>query len=315
MLVLHECTAGIDVHRKVAVVSIAMKDQNAKTVFDTREYPTFRADLKRMAEWIKSRGVSLSIMEGTGVYWKSVYEVLEDTEVPTILVNARHVKNVPGRKTDVLDSQWLAELGMHGLLRASFIPCLDIRDLRMLTRYRCRLVGMLASEKNRLNKTLDECGVRLGCVVSDIDGVSARAMITKLIDGQLEPRDLAKLARGRLRKKIPDLERSLDGRISDRHRYLLRQITNHIDAIKLMLVDIDAQVVAAMQPYKKQWNLIQTVPGFDEISAAMLLAEIGPDMSVFKTKDRLSSWAGLCPGNNESAGKKSLVAYEKAIRM
>ena len=236
--------------------------------------------------------------------FRSVWDELEKAELKVYVVNARHVKNVPGRKTDVQDSEWLAELGRCGLLRPSFIPPADLRELRMLTRYRHKLSGYLAGEKNRLHKVLDSCGIRLGCVVSSIDGVSATRIIEALIEGSESPDEIANLAVGRLRSKKPQIKMALEGELSDRHRFLLERILRHIRWLEDQIREIDSQVVAAMKPHREQWQLIQTVPGFDTMSAAMLLAEIGSDMKRFGHKNRLCSWAGICPGNNESAGKK-----------
>ena len=246
-------------------------------------------------------------MESTGVYWRSVYDVLETHGIEAYVVNARHIKQVPGRKTDVLDSEWLAELGRCGLLRNSFIPPMDLRQVRMLTRYRQRLVGIIASEKNRLHKVLDEAGIRLGCVATDIDGLSAREMIAALIEGQQTPEELAQLARGRMRPKLQQLKQALVGELSDRHRFLLAELQQHIQSLQSQCHKMDEQIVAAMKPYQVQWQLLQTMPGVDEMSAAMLLAEIGVDMSRFGSKARLSSWAGVCPGNHESAGKRKYI--------
>jgi transposase len=279
----------------------------------TRQYSTFRKELAKLAHWLEQEEVELAVMESTGVYWKAVYEEIEEVGVKVIVVNALHVKKVPGRKTDVLDSEWLAELARCGLLRASFIPPKDLRELRLLTRYRKKLVGYLSGEKNRLHKVLDDCGIRLGNVVSDIDGVSAQQMIASLITGNKSAEEIAKQARGSLRKKEPELILSLEGRISDRHRDLLRRIEKHIKWLREQIAELDAQVVAAMEPYKQQWQLLQTIPGIDEIAAAMLLPEIGTDMKQFGSKERLSSWAGICPGNNESAGKKRVDESAKAI--
>jgi transposase len=297
-------SAGLDVHKRVVVCTVLIENARGQIERQTREFGTFRKELNKLAEWLSESEVEIAVMESTGIYWKSVYEAIEREEVKVYVVNARHVKNVPGRKTDVGDSEWLAELARCGLLRASFIPPHDLRELRLLTRYRGKLVGTLSAEKNRLHKILDGCGIRLGNVVSDIDGVSAREMIEALIEGNKEPYEIVLLARGRLNKKIPELIEALDGELSDRHRFLLKQIHSHIKWLEDRIREINRQVVAAMKPYREEWHLLQTIPGIDELCAAMLLAEIGPDMSCFGSKDHLSSWAGMCPGNNESAGKK-----------
>lgn len=299
--------AGLDVHRKIVVCTVLCETENGSLKKETREYPTFQQDLKKLAMWLTGLQIELAVMESTGVYWKSVYEALEVQGVKVYVVNARHVKQVPGRKTDVLDSEWLAELARCGLLKPSFIPPKDLRELRLLTRYRQKLTGMLAGEKNRLHKILDDAGIRLGCVVSDIDGVSARKMIEALIEEQIVPSEIAQLAQGRLRGKKNLLKQALVGKLSDRHRFLLKGIQSHIQWLEARLFEIDGQVVAAMQPYQEEWQLLQTIPAVDKLSAAMLLAEIGADMESFANKEHLSSWAGLCPGNYESAGKKKVV--------
>jgi transposase len=303
--------AGLDVHKGVVTCTLLKEDSQGVLVKETREFPTFRRQLEELAGWLKSAEVELAVMESTGIYWKAVYEALEDAGLKVFVVNAMHVKKVPGRKTDVQDSEWLAELARCGLLRASFIPPKDLRQLRLLTRYRSKLSGYLAGEKNRLHKILDDCGVRLGCVVSDIDGVCARKMILALIEGKKGPEEIARLAHGRLKAKQPEIILALDGRMSDRHRFLLRRIESHIRWLEKQMGQIDSQVVAAMEPYRKEWELMQTIPGIDEIGAAMLLAEIGTDMTRFGSSDKLSSWAGMCPGNNETAGKKKKRSHPK----
>jgi transposase len=304
---LAKCSAGLDVHKAVIVCTILSEDEQGALHKQTREYRSFREELDALASWLVAMKVEIAVMESTGVYWKSLYEALEQREVKVYVVNARYVKQVPGRKTDVLDSEWLAELARCGLLKPSFIPPRDLRELRLWTRYRQKLMGILGSEKNRLHKFLDDAGIRLGCVVSDIDGVSARQMIAALIAGKQPPELIAELAKGRLRTKQDQLKQALVGHISDRHRFLLKRIESHIQWLKAQLAEIDEQVVAAMAPYRESWQLLQTIPGIDQHSAAMLLAEMGDDMERFGSRERLSAWAGLCPGNNESAGKKRVV--------
>lgn len=298
------CSAGLDVHKATVVCTIVWEDEDGKMQKATRQYSTFRKNLRELAKWLGENRVELAVMESTGIYWRTVYDVIEEFGIKVYVVNARHVKNVPGRKTDVLDSEWLAELARCGLLRASFIPPKDLRQLRLLTRYRRKLSGYLGGEKNRIQKILEDCGIKLGCVVSDINGVSAKRMIVALIEGRLLPEEMVKLCVSRLQKKEEEIKLALDGNISDRHRFLLRRIMGHIEWFERQIEEIDSQVVNAMRPYIKEWELLQTLPGVDEISAAMLLTEIGVDMSRFGSKERLSSWAGMSPGNNESAGKK-----------
>ncbi|MBF0240614.1 MAG: IS110 family transposase [SAR324 cluster bacterium] len=244
-------------------------------------------------------------MESTGIYWKQVYESLENVGIIPWVVNAYHIKKVPGRKTDVQDSEWLAELARCGLLKASFVPPKDFRQLRMLTRYRKKLSGTLSSEKNRLYKILESCGIKLSIVLSDIDGVSARRIISALIEsGEIQPDKLASLLHGRLLPKLLMIQKSLATSLSERQRFLLKKIHAHMLWLESQIEQIDEQLVAAMVPYQEQYQLLQTIPGIDHISATMLLAELGIDMSVFPNKHHLCSWAGLTPGNNESAGKR-----------
>jgi len=293
------CCAGLDVHRRQVVSTVIREGSKA-----AREYGTFHRELQELAHWLQRERVELAVMESTGIYWKAIYAALEEAGIETRVVNARHVKQVPGRKTDVQDSEWLAELARCGLLRSSFIPPRDLRELRLLTRYRRKLTGMLSAEKNRLHKVLDDAGIRLGCVVSDIDGISARAMVEALIRGGSTPEQMAEKALGRLQKKRDALQLALEGEISDRHRLVLKKILLHVKWLQRQIVTIDGQIVAAMKPYQEEWKLLQTIPGFDILSAAMLLAEIGVDMGRFAGRDRLCSWAGMCPGNQESAGKR-----------
>lgn len=296
--------AGLDVHSLVIVATVLIDEGGESITRVTREFKTFHSDLKVLAAWLHDQAVEMVAMESTGLYWRVVYEALEDADVPGIVVNARHMRNVPGHKTDVQDSEWIADLLRCGLLKASFIPPRDFRELRMLTRYRRKLVTMRASEKQRVIKTLDSAGVKLGFVVSSIDGASAQKMIDALIVGHRSAAAIAELAQGRLRLKVDDIKKSLDGKLTDRHRFALREIRAHIVAIGEAIGRIDDQVFAALQPYRQEWLLLQTIPGLEEASAAALLAEIGVDMRKFGSKEQISSWAALCPGTNESAGKR-----------
>lgn len=220
-----------------------------------------------------------------------------------MVVNAHFIKHVPGRKTDMCDSEWLAVLARFGLVRGSFIPPKDLRELRLVSRYRRKLAGMLASETNRLHKVLDDGGIKLGAVVSDIKGVSARAMVAGLVDGKTID-ELLDMARGSLKNKRDDLQASLDGDLSARHLFILSELHGHITALEQQLAKIDAYLVDAMKPYQGAFELLQTLPGVDAVSSAMILIEIGDDMSQFGDAEKLASWAALCPGNNESAGKR-----------
>lgn len=305
--------AGLDIHKMVVVATIQAEQEDGHITEVTESFGTFRKNRRQLCRWLKKHEVELVVMESTGIYWKSIYRSLEAAEIQTFVVNARHVKQVPGRKTDVKDSQWLATLGRFGLLRSSFIPPQDLRELRMLTRQRQKLQGMLSAETNRLHKALDDSGIRLGGVVSDINGVSAQAMIAGLIEGKT-PQELIEYARGRLKSKTTELFDSLDESLGERHRFLLHMIHNHIGFIEDETRLIDEYIFAAMAPYQQQWEFLQTVPGIDKISAAMLIVEIGVDMERFGSKENLASWAGMCPGNNESAGKRKSGKTRKGNR-
>ena len=241
-----KCVAGLDVHKATVVCTLLDEIEGRDLVKQTREYGAFREDLNHLAGWLKESGVDLVAMESTGIYWKQVYEAIEEAELMGYVVNARHVKNVPGRKTDVQDSEWLAELARCGLLRPSFIPPRDFRQLRLVTRYRKKLTGILSAEKNRLHKLLEAFGVKLSCVVSNLDGVSSNRMLQGMLDG-LEPEEIVKLAVGRLRNKKPALLRALEGyRINDRDRFLLSCLLCHIRWIEEQLEKIDEKIVDAM---------------------------------------------------------------------
>jgi transposase len=300
---LYRCVAGLDVHRMLYVLTVLIEQADGGVQKHQRSFQGFQRDVRAMVTWLQSLGVELVIMESTGIYWKSVYAALEAAGIPAHVVNARHVKNVPGRKTDVADSEWLAQLGRFGLVRPSFIPPKDLRELRLVSRYRQKLSQMQASEKNRLHKVLDDAGIKLGAVVADIDGVSARAMIEGLIAGQPKEQ-LAQLAKGVMRKKHEVLELSLEGELTARHRLVLEYVQAHNRYLQAELAKLDAYLIEAMAPYREYWQLLQTIPGLDQISAAMILIEIGDDLSAFAKAKHLASWAALCPGNHESAGKR-----------
>jgi transposase len=300
---LYACVAGLDVHRMLYVLTVLTEQADGSLSKQQCQFAGFQRDVRALVAWLQSLGVELVIMESTGIYWKSVYAALEEAGIPAHVVNARHVKNVPGRKTDIADSEWLAQLGRFGLVRPSFIPPKDLRELRLVSRYRQKLSQMQASEKNRLHKILDDAGIKLGAVVADIDGVSARAMIQGLIAGQ-PIEQLAAMAKGVMRHKRSVLELSLEGELTARHRFVLEHIQAHHRYLEAELASLDAYLIEAMAPYREYWQLLQTIPGIDQISAALILIEIGDDLSAFANAKHLASWAALCPGNHESAGKR-----------
>jgi transposase len=300
---LYRRIAGLDVHRMLYVLTVLIELDDGTVAKHQRSFGGFKRDRRALVAWLLELGVGRVVMESTGIYWKSIYAALEQAGIPAMVVNARHVKNVPGRKTDLSDSEWLAQLGRFGLVKPSFIPPEDLRELRLVSRYRQKLAQALAGEKNRLHKLLDDAGIKLGAVVSDIDGVSARAMIAGLIEGQ-PAESLLDLAKGTLRGKRDELGLSLEGELSPRHRFVLAQIHGHIQYLESALAKVDAKLIDAMAPYAEHWQFLQTLPGIDQISAAMILVEIGTDLSVFGDAGHFASWAALCPGNHESAGKR-----------
>ena len=300
---LHRRVAGIDVHRMLHVVTVLIEEDDGTISKHQREFGGFKRDLKAMAAWLQELGVELVVMESTGIYWKSAHAHIERVGIPALVVNAHFIKYVPGRKTDMGDSEWLAVLARFGLVRGSFIPPKDLRELRILSRYRRKVSQMLASETNRMHKVLEDGGIKLGAVVSDLNGVSAREMVAGLIEGKPLGEMLA-MARGSLKNKRDDLAASLDNDLSPRHLFVLRQLHEHVTSLERQLAQIDAELFRAMTPYHWAWVLLQTIPGIDAIASAMILIEIGDDMSRFGDADRLASWAALCPGNHESAGKR-----------
>lgn len=300
---LHRRVAGIDVHRMLHVVTVLIEQSDGSMQRHTREFGGFRRDCRTLAAWLTELGVELVVMESTGIYWKSVYAHLERAGIAAWVVNAHMIKHVPGRKTDMADSEWLAVLARFGLVRASFIPPKDLRELRLVSRYRRKLSAMCASQINRLHKILDDGGIKLGGVVSDINGVSARAMVSALIEGKSIDHMLG-LARGQLKHKREDLSASLEGDLSARHLFVLGHLHAHIETLQGELAEIDRYLLAAMQPYAWAHQLLQTIPGIDQIAAALILIEIGDDMSRFGCAQRIASWAALSPGNDESAGKR-----------
>jgi transposase len=311
---IYNRSAGLDVHKDVVVCTILI-NEGSTLRNEVRQFSTFLRDLRKLASWLKSEKVEIAVMESTSVYWYPVYEALEEEDLPASVVNAFHVKNVPGRKTDQNDSCWLAELAMCGLLRSSLVPIRDLRELRVVSRYRTKLIGMAAAEKNRLAKCLDSAGIKLSSVLSDIDGVTARKLIDVLCSTKepCSPEVIRSCLpkKGRIKASQQELQRACEGRLSDRHRHVLGSICRHLDYIHYEIMMIDAQIVGGMAPYKEQYELLQTLPGVDSHSAAILLIETGGDISKFKNAKHFCAWAGVSPGNNESAGKKNTQRHAK----
>ena len=260
-------------------------------------------ELLSMREWLLSQGCTHVAMESTGVYWKPVYAILEGA-FQIVVANAQHVKKVPGRKTDVKDAEWIADLLCHGLLRQSFVPPKPIRELRDLTRYRRKLVESQSAERNRLLKVLETANIKLASVATDVFGTSGRLMLRALIQGKATPQEMAELAKRKLRSKIPQLELALEGRLEDHHRFLLKLQLDRLERVEGDLAVLEQRIQEKLAPYTAQLALLDEIPGVDWTLAAVIIAELGVDMSVFPSVSQLASWAGVCPGNNESAGKR-----------
>jgi transposase len=303
MDVVYTHGAGLDVHKKTVVAAICVPDPDGGWHKEKRTFSTMTADLLTLSDWLLGHGVTHVAMESTGEYWKPVFNILEDN-LEVLLVNAQHVKAVPGRKTDVTDAEWLAELLKHGLLRASFIPPKGQRELRELTRHRSSFVRERATLVNRVQKVLESANIKLASVASDVLGVSGRAMLAALIAGQASPVEMAELAHGRLREKRDQLVRALDGRVQPHHRFVLTELLCQIDNLDETVARFDAQIVAYCAPLAEAVTLVDTIPGVGREIAEIIVAEIGSDMSRFPTADHLAAWAGVAPGNNESGGKR-----------
>lgn len=305
MEVLVDRCAGLDVHQKSVMACIRTPAPDGGRAQQVREFRTFTDDLLRLRDWLAAEGVTQVAMEATGVYWRPVWHVLEGAAgFELLLVNAQHVKAVPGRKTDVADAAWLAQLLECGLLRGSFVPPPVIARLRDLTRYRKKLVEDRAKETQRIQKLLEDAGIKLDSVVSDVLGKSARQMLEALIGGTRDPDVLADMARTRMRPKIPELRRALEGRFGSHHALLLQVHLDHIDHLSSAVERLDAEVEKVIAPFDEHARRLCTIPGVGRRTAEVMIAEIGVDMGRFPTAHHLASWAGMCPGNHESAGKR-----------
>jgi transposase len=303
MEVTYKRCAGLDVHKKSVVASVRVWEGDELRE-ETRSFGTMWEDLWQMADWLRAEAVTHVAMESTGVYWKPIFNVLEgDFEV--WVVNAKHIKHVKGRKSDIKDAEWIAQLMQYGLLAPSFIPEAPQRELRELVRYRTHLIEERTREVNRVHKALEDANIKLSSVATDVMGVSGRQMLQAIIAGKDDPAALAQLAKGRMRSKIDELERALTGRVKDSHRVLLRLHLEHIDELNAKLEQLEEEIEKLLPPFDQDdlIDRLDTIPGVDRRVAQIIIAEIGVDMSRFPSADHLTSWAGLSPGQNESAGK------------
>jgi transposase len=303
MDLIHSCCAGLDVHKKTVVACIRRAGPDGQASRQVRTFGTMTAELIALADWLDAQGVSHVALESTGVYWKPVFHLLEG-RFEVLLVNARHIKQVPGRKTDVKDAEWIAQLLQYGLLRPSFIPPPPIRELRDLTRHRAQLVRERATVVNRIQKVLEDANIKLASVATDVLGASGRAMLAALVAGGADPAALAALARGRLREKAPELTLALHGRVTAHHRFLLRTLLRQVDQLEGLIAEYAARIEEATAPFAEAAARLESIPGLGARAAEVIVAEIGTDMTNFPTAGHLASWAGLCPGNDESAGKR-----------
>lgn len=300
---IYRRVVALDVHQAKLTVCALFENADGEAQVELREFGCFKRDRRAMAEWVASFEPEVVVMESTGIYWKSPYAALEKAGLVALVVNAHPVKQVPGRKTDIADAQWLAILARSGLLKGGFVPPQNLRELRLVSRQMQKFTGLLAGEKNRLHKVLTDGGIRLSAVVSDIHGPSARAMIKGLLNGET-PEQVLSYASKRLKASEEELLDALDGELSDTHRFVLREILAHIQELEARLRGFQQHLLDALQPHQSLLQALQTIPGLDAIGAAMRLVEIGTDMEAFGSPEKLAAWAGVCPGNNESAGKR-----------
>lgn len=298
-----ERCCGLDVHQKTVVACLLVGGLDQQPTESIRTFATTTKGLVELRYWLVENRCSQVAIESTGIYWRPVFHVLEDS-VTVLLANAYHMSQVPGRKTDLKDAQWIARLLRWGLLRPSIIPPRPVRELRELCRYRKKLTEHAAAEKNRIQKVLEDANIKLSSVVSDVFGVSGRAMLGALKQGQLTPAETANLARGSLRKKMGQLTDALEGHVNEHHRYLIQEQLAHLDYLETLITDLNQSITEKAKPYAHEVSLMCTTPGVDTVTAQHILAEIGADITLFPSADHLASWVGICPGNNESAGKR-----------
>jgi len=303
MEALVERACGLDVHKKQVTVSIIVPGKGNRLRRETRTFGTVTRELERLREWLRAEGITHVGMESTGIYWRPVYAVLEG-HFTLIVANAQHIKNVPGRKTDVKDAEWLANLVRHGLIRASFVPGPLLRELRELTRYRRKLVEAQSAQRNRVQKLLETANIKIGSVASDVFGVSGMRILRALVDGEQAPATMAGLAVGKLRNKRAELELALEGCMTEAHRFLLGEQLALLDQFAERIQNIEKRIEAKIVPYREAVALLAELPGVDNLLAVTIIAEMGDDMRVFPTAAHAAAWAGVAPGNNESGGKQ-----------
>lgn len=307
--------AGLDVHHKSVKCAVRCRQESGKLFAEIRSFGTMTRNLRTLADYLQALGVTHVALEATGVLWKPIWNVLEG-RFTLLLVNPRHLKKVPGRKTDVSDAQWIAQLLQHGLLRGSFVPDRKLRNLRDLTRHRAQLCGEHTRVANRLHKVLEDANIKLGAVASDILGKSGRQMLNAMLNGERKPEVLADLALGTLRKKIPQLELALEGHWTDHHHFMLGRLLGHLRDVEAQIEQFDTRIASCLAPILPAEDLdrLDRIPGVNRTTIENVIAEIGPDMQVFPDEHHLASWCGICPGNEESAGKRLRSKTRKGNR-
>lgn len=309
MEVLYPCCAGLDVHQANVVACLRLAEA-ARASHEVRTFETTTKGLLGLADWLREAGCTHVAMESTGVYWKPVWHVLEG-EFELVLANASHIRNVPGRKTDVNDATWIADLLAHGLIRGSFVPPTSIQELRDLTRTRKQLVREVARHVQRIQKTLEDANVKITGVISDIMGVSGRAFLEALIAGESDPEKLADLARGRLRASREQIVEALRGRVREHHRFMLKLHLEQVDSLQSAIAELEARLGERLEPFQEDVKLLVTIPGISHTAAQVMASEMGMDMHRFPSDDTLVSWAGMCPRSDESAGKRRSTRIRK----
>ncbi|MFQ6031246.1 MAG: IS110 family transposase, partial [Dehalococcoidia bacterium] len=310
---IYQRCCGLDIHKKVVVACLITPGRKGEPHKEIRSFGTMTADLLELSDWLAAAECTHVAMESTGVYWKPIYNLLEGS-FELLLVNAQHIKAVPGRKTDVKDCEWIADLLRHGLLKGSFVPHRSQRELRELTRYRTSLVWERSAEVNRLQKTLEGANIKLAAVATDILGKSGREMLDALVGGSTDAPVLAELAKGRMREKIPELERALAGQFGPHQRFMVATQLAHIDFLEETIEKVSGEVAERLGPFEPMVERLDAIPGIGPRNAQALLAELGTDMERFPSAGHLASWAGMCPGNHESAGKRKSGKTRKGNR-
>src|SRR5438132_2279766 len=303
MQVVYPCCCGLDVHKKSITACVQWAEARGEKRKEKRVFGTFTRDLLKLSDWLRECGVRQVALESTGIYWKPVWNILEG-QFEVLLVNAQHIKAVPGRKTDQKDSEWIADLLQHGLLKGSFVPPPAIRELRDLTRYRVNLAEECNRIANRIQKVLEDANIKLASVATDALGASGRAMLKAMIEVEENSEVLAEMSKGLLRKKMPELRGALEGRPTVHHRFLLQELMDHLEFVESKIARLEQEIGEHLRPFEEEMEQLGTIPGVDWVTASGLIAEIGVNMSQFGDPEHLGSWAGVCPGSYESAGKR-----------